>query len=422
MLKIAQKRNLRDRFTVSPAGALKKVFNPQFTEIFSHLEKVDNAARAILTGEEIDGVHPGYEHEGVNCKDLLKSAKTNINRREYMSAIADLARFHKKLADAIEILNQFSDFAESRMEGVHKEFLFKDLPDDRYKHISEFEKRLKAYDVNELMIKESGIADIWHNVVNDRGRALAAWEKKYPKKTAYIKNKIKNMLSKSESTFNFVLNMFRKMTVARAKSNVNDYIQTIANVKNNYNSYHEEWKKNYNGSDPEKDPGLKSVFDQMHGYVDSKAGKKDMGEPIVEKLEDIKHPNLPELEVPKGQPFAPTLPDVEETQIKEKTLPEIPSLEVPVIKPKLESLPKTIKKIKPPVPPTPPPTPSTPTAMPKTEKKSSHDNFIQSLEALSNESPLIMKLYIKKYAERISETDPSMAKKLFDIVNNIKVS
>lgn len=440
MLKTAQKRKILDRLRFSPAKALKKTFDPQFAEIFDHLEKTDDAARAILTGEEISGTHPGYEHSGISCKDLLKSAKTNLNRREYMSAIADIGRFHKKLADAVEILNNFATAAESKLEGVHKEFLFKDLPDERYHHISEFEKRLLAH-MKSSIIKESGVIDTFHNVFSDRGKALAKWEKTYPKKTSYIKNKIKDMLSKSESTFNFILNVFRKMTVARAKSNISNYVELINNIKKNYSSYHEEWKKNYAGTDQQKDPGLKSIFDQMHGYVDSKSVKKDedMGQPIVEPLAEplaaVKHPSFPDLDVQKGQPFAPTL-NIEEPVSDKSTLPEIPSLEVPLSKPKTESLPE-IKpqapkpagkpKTKPAPPPAPPPSssvvePKPAVIVPKVEevkKKSIHDNFMQSLETLSNESPLILRSYIKKYAEKISKTDPLTANRLFDIINRI---
>ena len=60
---------------------------------------------------------------------------------------------------------------------------------------------------------------------------------------------------------------------------------------------------------------------------------------------------------------------------------------------------------------------------PKTEeekKSSAHQNFYESLQAMSQESPLILAKYIAKYAASIQTTDPETAVNLFGIAKQIK--
>ena len=103
MQKTAQKRGLLDKL-IENSGinnisgiAAEKFFNPEFKEVMETLRKKDDTIRSIVAGEIIGDGDPG---EGPTAlKKLLKNAKSNIARREYMSATADLGWFHKKISD-----------------------------------------------------------------------------------------------------------------------------------------------------------------------------------------------------------------------------------------------------------------------------------------------------------------------------------
>lgn len=55
-----------------------------------------------------------------------------------------------------------------------------------------------------------------------------------------------------------------------------------------------------------------------------------------------------------------------------------------------------------------------------TLKPTAHRKFLNSLESLAGESPIILCAYIKKYAKVIEESDPESSIKLFQIANSIK--
>src|SRR5271170_7376698 len=91
MDKLAQRRGKIEEFTenLNLPGKMVETFSPEFMELMDKLREVDNEIREIVMG--------GAGSEGSTLKDLLKVAKTNFNRREYMTAIAFLGRFHDRL-------------------------------------------------------------------------------------------------------------------------------------------------------------------------------------------------------------------------------------------------------------------------------------------------------------------------------------
>src|SRR6266403_1952266 len=101
MQKAAQKRSLLNKLReMTNVGGIasEKVFHPEFQQLMDKLRnETDDPIRAIVSGEQIGEASP--PDDGIGLKDLLKSARSNVNRREYMKAVADLGRFHKKMND-----------------------------------------------------------------------------------------------------------------------------------------------------------------------------------------------------------------------------------------------------------------------------------------------------------------------------------
>src|SRR6185436_11240322 len=188
MQKTAQKRSLlnklREMTNVSGIAA-EKFFNPEFEDVMNRLrDETDDPVRAIVTGQQIgEAEAPG---DGLSLKSLLSSAKSNLNRREYMKSVADLGRFHKKMHDVVKILSGF----RATLDSVHEKFLFKDLDDESKEHLHDLHNRFapKAASRNqEYFLKQANILDFFANIGTERGRALSAWEKRYPKQVAQLK-------------------------------------------------------------------------------------------------------------------------------------------------------------------------------------------------------------------------------------------
>jgi hypothetical protein len=117
---------------------------------------------------------------------------------------------------------------------------------------------------------------------------------------------------------------------------------------------------------------------------------------------------------------------------------KLPSTGVPPLSPELESqisgtpTPQLIgKPLHPPiVPSTIPPVGDVPSKQgpfgqmplkpPPVLRTVQHRKFFESLQTLSNESPIILAGYIAKYAKAIEKTDPVVALKLFNVVKSIR--
>lgn len=243
MDKFAQRRSmlnkLKEKTNISGMAA-EKFFNPEFQKVMVALRLKDDYIRSIVAGEKIgDGDH-GADSSGL--KQLLKSCKSNLNRREYMSAISDLGRFHAKLAE-IELHIQQLD---GSVNEVHHEFLFKDLDDEKKEHLNRMKQRFASQQAE--LVKRAGIMDFFHNIGTQRGRALAAWEKRYPKKTADLKKQTASMLDKSEGFLGTTLSTLKEMATARANRNVDNYMTAAGKISKLISAYDKSFRGYYEGN------------------------------------------------------------------------------------------------------------------------------------------------------------------------------
>ena len=95
MNKTAQERTLWNKFVENIGDvsgiAAENYFSPDLKKIMETIRSEDDSIRSTVSGKFIGYASP--KGEAISLKDLLKSAKSNFNRREYFKSISDLTKF-----------------------------------------------------------------------------------------------------------------------------------------------------------------------------------------------------------------------------------------------------------------------------------------------------------------------------------------
>jgi hypothetical protein len=451
MQKTAQKRSvlnrLREMSNVSGIAA-ENFFNPQFQEVMENLRAIDANIRSIATGQQIEGADPdpGNTGDTHSLKDLLKSSKSNFNRREYMTAVAELGRFHKKFADIVRQINNL----HNKVNEVHHQFLFQDLDEGRKKQLHDLKNRWAAEE-RATLIKEASIMDFFYNIGTKRGRALAFYEKRYPKEVGRLKKETSNLLAKSENMLTQLLSSLKEMAGARAIRNVDKYMTAASKVAKSYEGYDNLFKDYYNTN-------IKGFLEKVELVAPTKKiddnglGKTEIP---TKEVPDLDLPGSTVIKAPGSEgvrPSDPTMPPGEfghvsipspRSDYDNPSIPAPPPLPtnvglIPSIPPALDTSPdleppsgmesnppvgQTMMGVAPPAQPprqtmigAAPPSPPRNT-LPQT---SAHANFMESLESMAGEDPRILSSYIKKYAQSIQGQCPEVAIKLFQVAKSIR--
>lgn len=423
MQKTGQKRSilnkLREMTNVSGIAA-EKFFNPEFKRVMESLRKSDNTIRSIISGtvisskDESESVDEDVlKGDPTSLKDLLKAAKSAINRREYMSAAADLGRFHKKMYDVVQFISQLN----LDVDKVHHEFLFKDLTPEQKEHLQSLKGRF-ASTQNEYFIKEASIMDFFMNIGTKRGRALAAWEKRYPKIVGKIKTETAAIYQKSEALLQITLSILKEMATARAVRNIDNYMEAAKKIVKSFSAY-DSGKGGFKGyyNDTVK-PFLEKIDLVEKKPEDISPTKK------VEEVKDISKQEIPvekkdapapkfeaELNMPAQKPEAPVVP-----ALPNQTDPSPPPSGMesgPPLPTSGFGYPKVPTNLGPPVP------AHDTSILPPPIEKPAYRQFLAALETMGNEDPIFVHAFIKKYAKAIQSTDPEISIQLFQIAKNI---
>lgn len=425
MQKLAQTRGIVNKlkeYANIPAESAEKYFSGEFLKVMQSLRSADNDIRSVIMGKPIDGGTPGRDPASI--KQLLKDTKTNLNRREYMAAIADLGRFHAKF---IEVSNLIYGLSRN-VDKVHHDFLFKDLKekhergeDDRFEHLKQLKKRLA--NPENYIVKEAGIMDFFHNIGTRRGRALAAWEARYPKVVQKLKENTLLMLNKSHGVYSTVLAQLDEMASARASRNIDQYMAAAKVITTALEKYDVAFREYYT-----KD--VKPWMDKTEVFAEQDAAAESTAPPGITPAV-VGVPGV-------GEGVAGPRPTLEMPPLPGATVPAVPAVTAPVVTaPAVDNGPPT--QPNPPVV-----SPAAQLAqekaqagaeaalaqakkfkqMPKVNKAddavTAHAKFYRTLETLSGESPAILVNYINKYAKSIQTTDPETSIKLFSISKSIR--
>lgn len=414
MHKIAQRRGIMDKLkekTNVSGIAAEKFFNKDFLEVMNNLRKADNDIRSIIVGKTIEDGSVGSDN--ISLKQLLKETKTNLNRREYMAAIADLGRFHAKMAEVINTINKLN----TNVDKVHHDFLFKDLKekgekgeDQRFEHLRQLKKRLGEQERD--LVKEAGIMDFFHNIGTKRGRALAAWEARYPKIVQKLKDATLVTLSKSQDLFAHVVEALQLMATARGARNVDKYMDAAGSITKAYHKYDVVFKDYYTNE-------VKPYMDKTDMFNDptpapTAEGPKTVSQPPSPAVvgltggpqftAELSNP-VPSENSPLGQ-RVPNLPAVAPNAPVPPAAPIAYGPTPAVVAPTADNAPDTMRN---------PGTSEQLSLLP-----TAHTNFYASLQKMSGEDPAILASYINKYARLIQATDPETSIKLFGISKAIR--
>jgi len=439
MNKIAQRRGvfnkIREKLN-APGEALSGVFSPEFTRLMDTLRQVDDDAR----------------EKAIDLKDMLKVAKSNFNRREYMTCISYLGKFHERI-DEIKLeltkLNReahavHNEFLFGELDNEHKEFLFNKMP-ERFK-AKPVAKKADTGKADDGMSKEAGVKDWWHNITSDRGKSLKHWEQRFPKEAKELKRQTERMLNRSEMFLNLILSTFKQLATFRATRKLEDYIKLSDTFIAKFGAYDAAFSEYFNGAvkkyiDAQRDSEQrKAESDAARSAVPATSSEvpvvldpnavpvrdtvMDSGPPsgvesVTDSLkEDLNSPKV--FPTRDSDPPQSVIPVAKETG-PVATAPTTPAPPKPVAKAPLSTYPppvsinpeqakQNLKEYDLENPSFPPP-PRVPTI--------TTQEFIDKITKLSNGNPAVLSLEILRFAKTIEKTDKPTSERLLAIAKSL---
>lgn len=386
MDKIAQRRGFIDKFreTINmPGKFFDGIFRKELENVMQSLKAMDDRIRAVFTGKTIDTAMPT---DSVSFKDLLKSARKNFNRREYMSAVIDLGAVHKKM---LEISKDISSFKVD-VDKIHHKFLFDGLKGTDYEgKLDSFRQHMqtKAESSIDGFVKEAGMLDDLLTFLSRRGRGLMAWEKRYPQKIKALRDGSDNLINECQKVFENSISNLKGMATARATRRPDEYIEIANKMKAEFDKFDASFRGFYASA---VKPWL-DIKDQIESKEKAEAEQNGTGAPT------------PDTQTPTGGPPAPSTV-VQPTPLGGQSGPPV-------------GVPPGVMSSPPSAPPV-----QTEEEAPDTVKSPPpvHASFYSSLESLGHESPQVLAKYISKYAISIQKSDPNTALELFNVARRIK--
>lgn len=424
MDKFAQRRSALKKLIDLPnqigGAAAEKYFSPELEKVMNSLREADDKIRSVVSGTSVEGQDPGEDM--VSLKELYKQAKSNFNRREYITAVNFLGRFHRKMEMVSKMINKL-DFDVNQ---VHHDFLFKDLDPEQQSQLEKMRERFAQGQYR--FVKEAGIMDFLSNLTSTRGRALAAWEKRYPNQVKKFRNDVKNLLTRSEAMLNTTLNYMKEMASHRATRKVDNFMAAAQKISNTFTNYDKNFEELYGAN----------IKNFVNTFLDNQKKVQAPSETINDGAKELanqevgippnadydptpvsEHPGtIPSSDAPSSQPEGVS-PEAEHAY-EEAITPGSSALKPPKVPHELEKQTRdtiseglshnnlnTISGI--------------PNLDPSNDNVVAHRNFVHSLETLSSEEPILLAAHIKRYAKKIEGRDPKIAAQLFNVLKCIKL-
>lgn len=241
MDKIAQRRSILNKIREginAPGEWAAGKFSPEFKDLMDELRNTDDAVREIAA----------------DLKDYTRTARSKFNRREYMSAISFIGKYHdelEKIVDSFQLLMEKFDKSNYELlfgglEDDEKKHLFEELP-EKFKAKKEKRQKLKEKKTSfeALMVKEAGLQDWWHNVTTERGRMLRSWEKRFPKYAKDLKRELNKLLNKADVLNNTLKATFKSLASYRATRSLEEYLKTAEVFVKRFNDYDDAFEAFY---------------------------------------------------------------------------------------------------------------------------------------------------------------------------------
>jgi len=439
---IAQRRgffeNLLEKY--NPVGVATEIYYGLEDEM-DILRSVDDYIRSKISGDS----------DSHSAKKLLDLAQTAINRREYMNAISILGQFEQLMTD---ISDKLKHQVKEPTDEIHEKFLFKYLDDDQKNMLRNLKERFASHPSKvDDFIKYAGLIDFFSNLFTEKGRALAAWEKRFPKKVAELKSAVQDLYKNSVVLYDNVLKLLEKMSKLRNKRKISEYVTESEKIIKLYESYKKIFSNFYAKH-------VKEFLEKEHLFpkevkkpVESKplpsfapssmpssfigSEKPSFYYPKID-FTQISQPSVPKSEI---APSMPTIQPVETKTVSEPTseITAPPSSEPvssstvsapKVEEPKVELPEPTVQPPKQPTVTKKKMIPTIPVGLGPKKKDTAKaddgleflpDDFVKMLEvfANANESPEFIAKKILKYANKIQNINPKLTIKLLDLAEQV---
>jgi hypothetical protein len=422
MDKTAQRRGILNKIREKaniPKSYLERYFQPELKKAMEAIIAVDNKVRAELTGSVIEKVHP---EDKISAKELIKSARSHFNRREYMPGIADLAHFRKKMVLVSQAINSLKDDTLGiDFEKVHHKYLFDEFPDESLEQLKQH-VQLKAEDESNIIIKEAGIFDTVHNVVTEKGRSLSRWERQNQKATEKLRKDGMKLIDAAQGLLSEVISDLKTMAHHRAVREPQQYVETAKNIVTKFSKQFDAPFTTYYSTIVE--PRIQQhekIMAQEKAKAEAEAAKlQPQEQPPQAGLPPIPDLDLqtPQATTPSGPPEnVPPMLGGPEAPPPPQTPQFTAELEASQPKPVQAPMPvETVRELDPSEVP-----PSVLDMVNKLNaRKKAKTEFFNSLKVFADEDPTFLANYILKYARSIQHEDLETAVKLFNIVKQIK--
>ena len=241
--KLAQEFGLMGKLreSINLGGNWIEITSPEFKSMMKELRNVDDNLRNLVTGKNTD-------HDSL--KNILKNTETDIKRREYAAALGKMVEFYDIIEKSKKELESLSlDFV-----SAHYQLLGSELSEGARENVFGLKKRMAAGQ-NDL-IKNAGLLDTLHNIFSGRGRALGAWEKRFPRHAQKLKSAISSLLRISVSINNSIVSSLKQMGEFRIKRQIEDYLQEKDRLLRRMENDNTSFKQYYNSQ-------VKEIVDKM---------------------------------------------------------------------------------------------------------------------------------------------------------------
>lgn len=268
MDKIAQERGLLNKLRehANITSKLLESINPKFKKMMDDLRKTDEKIR-------------GYSEQS---RDLIKSAKLLVNRKDYLSAASTMSAFHEKCRyiaaeldrfiknvdmDSYEVLlGQFDDEQKERIFGYDPN---KELNLNEVSFVNDME-------VMASLQKQAGLSDWWHNLTNERATAMRQLEKRFSISFLKdLKNNSINIFNDSQRFLQFLLGTFKKLATALARGKPSIYISIAKSFISKFEQYHKSFISFYEKNmKPLKEQHEKMVADKKQAEEQAKTQRE----------------------------------------------------------------------------------------------------------------------------------------------------
>jgi hypothetical protein len=235
MDKRAQQRSRRSKIweAVNLTGKGLEYIHSEFGAVMDEMRIVDENIRNIA-----EDVRP-----------LIRSAKSSLRQRDYLSAALSVSEFHRRVRHIAYILGKFAKSVDIKhykylldnFDSSNKDLLF------GYDPNAELKEACEHFD---LLIKEAGaldwikdkadvISDTVKNVLTDTGRARRKLEKQFSAKfmNAVIKQ-TKGLVESASRMLSELLSIFGKLESGVSRRNVAMYTEEAGKFVDKFKSFH----------------------------------------------------------------------------------------------------------------------------------------------------------------------------------------